>query len=372
MSESENPKVKVNPPAAGPSGPGRAVGLRPLVERGLSPAAKWMAELDGKSGGRRRPRPWVLDEMACSLAERGLIPRAELLPAPAGERPAEGWEVKAHGGMSGAKRAIRRGRLPPGRFGGWTVGFLAGLRDAGAIRRVGSTALWVPDSAPVWLREELLSRPPFHYEVVREDGGFFVKDAWFLLSNWPLLPHGGVERLAGVLAGSPRVGKWVMVGNVGKRILNIELVRFATRGRKMVKVSRFWMALVGCVAPHSARPWMESTVGAAGGCPLLPAVVWAACFSGFCGFPIVTVTGVLPWMKSEHDMGVLRLGRKLRRAKAVEWWPAGPRAWVRECGLEWVRRSGRVAELERLGRMGRLGRLRNGVIGDSVDLGVVK
>jgi len=320
VSESEKPKVKVN--------------------LSLSPAARFLAELD-RGGRRREPRPWVLPAMALALVRTGRVPRAGLLARPdADEPPVEEWEVRAFGSGRGAKRAVRRGLLPPGELGGWTAGFLAGLLDAGAIVREGSSTAMVPDSAPSWLRDELLNRPPFHFDVERVEGGFRMTGVWMLIAK---PPRAGVERLAGILAGSPRVGGWVAVrGGWCRLVLKRELVPYSRRTMKrgIAKVSVFWRALLAPVAPEAARGWMGSLSGVAGDCPRTPWAVWVACLGGTSGLPRGPVTGGLPWMMSYGVMRNHGLGLRELKGVALKWWPAGPRGWVRWCGLWWVRRVG--------------------------------
>jgi hypothetical protein len=272
--------------------------------------------------------------MALALAERGMVPRAGLLTPADGEAPAEGWEVKALGGESGAVRAIRMGVLPVGSLDGWTAGFLAGLLDAGACRRVGSTSLLLTDASPLWLRDELINWPPFHCEVERlGDGGVLLTEVWLLLAP---TPKGGVERLAGLLAGSPQVKDKVVVRSGMSRFLRGELVTFASFRRGFVKVSPFWRALTAEAAPGRVRRWLGVEEGRAWGCPRLAGVVWAALVGG--GVPSRPVRSGLPWLLSYKRMRVLRLGVRRCGGLARGWWPAGVRGWVRVCALAWMRR----------------------------------
>jgi hypothetical protein len=315
-----------------------------------SPLAEWIEELSREPSSRRPkpgpPRACVLAAMAMAAAEAGGRATAAKCAKwmPPGEAPAAWREIRAFGGKPGAARAVRGGLAFPGGLGGWSPGFLAGLEDAGAVRRMGLGMMEVRATAPEWLRSAFAVRQPFAFHAWRREGVTRVSGCF--LAMWRESDGFTRERAAGALAGSRETEsggrKWMSVPAECGPLLSWAGVRFASgpSGSTVLLVSPFFVSLFAAVAPGEAAGWMGRRRDPAGMCPEVAGAFWEMCFPER-GDPRRTMPrGGLPYLLRGDGMRWLGWGKRRLRALARELWPVGVHRWVRGMGAWWAAKAG--------------------------------
>ncbi len=231
-------------------------------------------------------------------------------------------------------------------LGAWTPDFVAGLELSGFIRPWRGAYRIRPVGSRPWLEDDLTELPcagrlagpwPAHRmgrkRKCDKDRHMLLEDFWVgrsKITNGP-----GV--LAGVLCGSKILKldgvRWLIVPPKNRELLSQWGVNYQERqcvgGRKELKVSPFWGAVVSRLMPPASQKAM-TTVHNPAQCPLLPAV----CFKAFCGgrWCTRTICGkALPYCVGRsalHHRGILTGG--LTRRAFTEFGMTFVHPWMRD------------------------------------------